>query len=112
MSDDLETGFVLELLLDVDTKIDRGIHHPITAGTSDMVMVFRGTVEASQAAAQLKLLNITAFRKDFKIAIHGSKTDAWKAFANHFVNLISAGMRIYLAKFFQYDSTLSCHPEV
>jgi hypothetical protein len=95
---------------DRDIKIARGIYHAITTYTSEMVMVFRFPVKPFQRAARLEFLNITAFSKDFKVAIYGSKANTGQAPANHCIDLIGTGMSIHLAKLLQDYSTLPRHP--
>jgi hypothetical protein len=95
-----------------DIKINRGINHSITTNTSEMVMVFRFSVEPFLCAAQFEFLNIAAFSKDLKVAIYGSKADAGQALTNHCIELIGAGMSIHLTELLQDNSTLTCHPEI
>jgi hypothetical protein len=90
----------------------RSIGHPVTFETTDVVMVGCHPVKTFQAATKLEFLNFSAFGKDFKVAVYGPQADTWKTFANHFVYLISAGMRIDFSKFFQDDLPLPRHPEV
>jgi hypothetical protein len=99
-------------MCDADIEARRGINYPVTVKTTDMVMILRHPVKSIETAAELELLNFSVFGKDLKVAIYGSKADARKTFADHFIYLISAGMRIYFAKFFQDDLTLPRHPRV
>ena len=112
MPDDFKIGILCQLMGDTDIEAGRGVNYPVTVKATDMVMIFRHPVESFETAAELELLNFAAFGKNLKVAIYGSKTDAGKAFADHFIYLISAGMRINVAKFFQDDLTLPRHPQV
>jgi hypothetical protein len=112
MPHNLELGLIFELVLNVAVKLYRGIIHAIATDTPDMVMVFGDSVKPPQAATQFKLLDVSAFRKHFQVAINGSQADSRQALANHLIDLIGAGVRIHLAKFFQNYATLSCHSEV
>ena len=105
-------GVLFKIIGDEDVGAGRGIGHPVTAQAANMIMILRYTVEPFQAAAMLELLNFAAFAKNFKVAIYRSKADARQTFANHFIYLISAGMRVYFAKFFKDDLALPRHSEV
>jgi len=63
-------------------------------------------VKPLQAAARFKLLNITGFRKNLKVAIDRSQADTRQPFTNHFINLICTWMGIHFTKFFQNNPAL------
>jgi len=111
MPDDFKIGILCQLMGDTDIEAGWGINYPVTVKTTDMVMVFRHPVESFGTAAELEFLNFAVFGKNFKVAIYGSKADARKTFADHFIYLISTGMCIYFTKFFQDDLTLPRHPQ-
>jgi hypothetical protein len=112
MPDNFEIGGVFQIMSNRDIKINRGINHTIATNTSEMVMVFRFPVKPFQRAARFEFLNITAFSKDFEVAIHGSKADAGQALAYHCINLIGAGMSINLTKLLQDNFSLTRPPEI
>jgi hypothetical protein len=112
MPDDLIVGVIFQIMGYKNIGFRRSIGHPVTFETADVVMSGCHPVKTFQAAAKREFLNFTAFGKDFKVAVDSPQADAGKTFANHFVYLISAGMRIYFSKFFQDDLTLPRHPEV
>ena len=99
-------------MADADIEAGRGINDPAAVKTTDMVMLLRLPVKSFETAAELEFLNFTTGRKNLEVAIYGSEADARKTFADHFIDLISAGMRTYLTKFFQDDLTLLGHPQV
>ena len=99
-------------MCEADIEAWRGIYYPVTIKTTDMVMICRHPVKPFETAAELEFLNLTTCAKNLKIAIYSSETDAGKTLADHFIYLISAGMRIDVAKFFQDDLTLLGHPQV
>jgi hypothetical protein len=112
MSDDLEIGALFESMGNADTGLRRRIEYPVTVKAANVVMFFSYAVISFQAAAQLQLLNFAAIGQNFEVSIHRSKADAGHAFADHFIDLISAGMRSDVSKLFQDNLTLACHPEV
>ena len=99
-------------MADADIEAGRGINDPAAVKTTDMVVILRHPVKSFETAAELEFLNFTTCAKNLKIAIYSSETDAGKTLTDHFIYLISAGMRIDVAKFFQDDLTLLRHPQV
>jgi hypothetical protein len=112
MPDDFEIGAVIKIVSDTDIETNRCIYNPVATYASKMVMVFSFPVKSFQCATGLEFLNITAFGKDFKIAIYGSQADSWQALADHGIDFISTGMSVHFAKFFQNDPTLTRHPKI
>lgn len=112
MSGDFEIGALFELMGNADMRLRRGIENLVALETTHVVMFIDDAVEPFEAASQLQFLNFAALGKNVEVAIHRSEADAGHAFANHFINFISAGMRSDAAKLFQDDLTLPRHPEV
>jgi hypothetical protein len=97
---------------DADIEAGRGINYPAAVKTTDMAMIFRHPVKSFETAAELKFLNFATCTKNLEVAIYGPEADARKTFADHFIDLISAGMGTYFTKFFQDDLALLGHPQV
>ena len=112
VSENLKAGVLRQLMGYVDIEAVRGIYHPVTVKTADMVVVIRHAVKPFEAAAEIKPLYLSTGGKNFKVAIYGAKTDAGQPFANHFIDFISAGVGIYFPKFFQNDLTLPRHSQI
>jgi hypothetical protein len=112
MPEDFEISVVFKTSSNRDIKIDGCINHTITSNTSEVVMFFRIPVKPFQGAPRFKFLNITAFSKDFKVAIYGSKADTGQALANHCIDLIGTGMIVHLTKLLEDNFTLTRHPEI
>ena len=58
-------------MCDADIGTRRGINHPVTVKTTDMVMILRHPVKSFLAAAKLELLNFSAFGKNIEVEIYG-----------------------------------------
>lgn len=112
MPDDLKIGRGFQVLIEARIHPDRSINDTITSETAEVVVILSCSVEPLQRATQLQFLNLSGFREDFEIPVHGSKTDTGKTLANQRIYLIGAGMGIDFPQLFQDDCALSRHPEV
>ena len=99
-------------MADSDIDIRRSINYPVAMNATNVIMVCGDSVEALQGAAEFELLDFAAFGQNLKVAIDRSQTDAGKAFADHLVDFISAGMGIHFAQFFQDNFALACQPKI
>lgn len=112
MPDNFKIGRIDLLRINLEIGYHRRVGDAIASNATDMRMFRWVAVKTLQGAAGFKLLDITGFGKDLKIAINRPQTDARQALAHHFIDFIRAWMGIDLAKLFQNHFALPRHPQI